>query len=231
MSFAMNNPLIGWHGFKLLPSAWLLLVQLIILIIAPLTNHSMTSNAISWSLSAIALLLIAKVIRQTPIYTAIGLLLVVAALVLSAIIALGFGSAGLQVTANLVEAAAYMYGAYGLLRYMFMDRYVTRDELFAAAALFTLLAWSFAFLYNACQTMFPASFNPSHETQLVRSWLELLFLSFSIQSGTGLSDIVPLSPAARVIAALQMFTGVMYLALVVSRLVAMQYVTHLPKKD
>lgn len=227
----MNNPLIGWHGFKLLPSAWLLLVQLIILIIAPLTNHSMTSNAVSWSLSAIALLLIAKVIRQTPIYTAIGLLLVVAALLLSAIIALGFGSAGLQVTANLVEAAAYMYGAYGLLRYMFMDRYVTRDELFAAAALFTLLAWSFAFLYNACQTMFPASFNPSHESQQMRSWLELLFLSFSIQSGTGLSDIVPLSPAARVITALQMFTGVMYLALVVSRLIAMQYVTHLPRKQ
>lgn len=218
-----------WHGFKLLPSAWLLLVQLVILIIAPLTNDSITSNAISWSLSAAALLLIAKVIRQTPIYTAVGLLLVTAALILSAIIAFGFANATIQVAANLVEAAAYMYGAYGLFRYMFMDRYVTRDELFAAAALFTLLAWSFAFLYSACQTLYPASFNAIDETQHARSWLELLFLSFSIQSGTGLSDIVPIAPAARVIAALQMFTGVMYLALIVSRLVAMQYVTHLPK--
>lgn len=218
-----------WHGFKLLPSAWLLLVQLIILIMTPFTNHSMASNAILWSLSAIALLLVAKVIRQTPIYTAVGLLLVTVALILSALIALGFGHAPLQATANVVEAAAYLYGAYGLFRYMFMDRYVTRDELFAAAAMFTLLAWAFAFLYNACQTLVPASFNPIDEMNHSRSWLELLFLSFSIQSGTGLSDIVPISPAARVIAALQMFTGVMYLALIVSRLVTLQYVTHLPK--
>jgi hypothetical protein len=62
-----------------------------------------------------------------------------------------------------------------------------------------------------------------------RTWLELIFLSFSIQSGTGLSDIVPLTPTARVLTALQMFTGVMYIALVVSRLVALQYITHLPK--
>lgn len=220
-----------WKNLQLLPSAWLLFVQLIILIISPLTNGSMTSNALSWCLSAIALLLIAKVIRQTPIYTAVGLLLVVGALVLSTIIALGFGAAQLQVTANVLEALAYLYGAYGLFRYMFMDRYVTRDELFAAAALFTLLAWAFAFLYNACQTLYPASFTLDGETQQLRTWLDLLFLSFSVQSGTGLSDIVPISPVARVITSLQMFTGVMYLALVVSRLVAMQYVHRMPNKD
>ena len=62
-----------------------------------------------------------------------------------------------------------------------------------------------------------------------RTWVELIFLSFSILSGTGLSDIVPLTPAARVLVALQMFTGVMYIALVVSRLVALQYIAHVPK--
>lgn len=214
-----------------LPSAWLLLIQLIMLVITPLTNAGMTSHAISWSLGGLALLMIAKVIRQSPAYTAIGLFLVTVALILSAVIALGWGNPHLQIAANLVEAAAYLYGAYGLLRYMFMDHYLTRDELFAAAAVFTLSAWAFAFLYSACQTMYPTSFNPASNAQPLRSWLELLFLSFSIQSGTGLSDIVPLSPAARVLAALQMFTGVMYLALIVSRLIAMQYVSHVPKKD
>ena len=62
-----------------------------------------------------------------------------------------------------------------------------------------------------------------------RTWVELIFLSFSVQSGTGLSDIVPLTPAARVLVALQMFSGVMYIALVVSRLVALQYIAHVPK--
>jgi len=39
---------------------------------------------------------------------------------------------------------------------------------------------------------------------------------------------MPLTPLARMIAMLQMFCGVMYLALVVSRLIALQYIQHGP---
>jgi Ion channel len=211
-----------------LPSAWMLLVQLIILVLAPLTNDSLTSHAISWCLSALALLLLATIIRNSPIFTAFGLVFVVLGLGLSGAVLFGFESPNLQVLAHLVEAVAYFYGAAGLLMYMFEDEYLTRDELFAAAAVFTLITWGFAFLYSVCQIWYPASFNTPPSGP--RTWLELLFLSFSIQSGTGLSDIVPLTPAARVLAALQMFCGVMYIALVVSRLVALQYIAHLPTK-
>ena len=140
---------------------------------------------------------------------------------------LGFSSPQVQVALHLIEAVAYFYGAAGLLMYMFEDQYLTRDELFAAAAVFTLLCWAFAFLYSVCQVWYPGSFNAVDSEP--RTWLELIYLSFSIQSGTGLSDIVPTSPAARVLAALQMFCGVMYIALVLSRLVALQYIAHLPK--
>ena len=64
----------------------------------------------------------------------------------------------------------------------------------------------------------------------MQSWLDLLFLSFSLQSATGLSDLMPVSAPARVLAMLQMFCGVMYLAMIVSRLIALQYVAHLPNK-
>jgi hypothetical protein len=214
-----------------LPSAWLLLVQLLILVLAPLTNDSLTSHAISWSLSALALLLVATIIRNSPIFTAFGLGFVILALGLSAGVAFGYDSKNMQVATHLVEAVAYFYGAAGLLLYMFEDEYLTRDELFAAAAVFTLFAWGFAFLYSVCQIWYPGSFNTAPAEP--RSWLELIFLSFSIQSGTGLSDILPLTPTARVLTALQMFCGVMYIALVVSRLVALQYIAHLPaeKRD
>jgi Ion channel len=214
-----------------LPSAWLLLVQLLILVLAPLTNDSLTSHAISWALSALALLLVATIIRNSPIFTAFGLGFVILGLGLSAGVAFGYDSKNMQVATHLVEAVAYFYGATGLLLYMFEDEYLTRDELFAAAAVFTLFAWGFAFLYSVCQIWYPGSFNTSPAEP--RSWLELIFLSFSIQSGTGLSDILPLTPTARVLTALQMFCGVMYIALVVSRLVALQYIAHLPaeKKD
>lgn len=224
----MSRLLTHWKGLGALPSAWLLFLQLVILILAPLTNSDMSSHAISWCLSALVLILIAKIIQRSPIYTAVGTSLVVLALTLSGFVLIGWDSPSVLVAANIIEAAAYIYAAFGLLMYMFADKYLTRDELFAAAAVFTLFAWAFAFLYSACQTIYPESFGVASATQLSRSWLELLFLSFSVQSGTGLSDIVPVAPEARVLVALQMFCGVMYLALVVSRLVALQYIQHKP---
>src|SRR3546814_18236395 len=51
--------------------------------------------------------------------------------------------------------------------------------------------------------------------------MDLLFLSFTALSGFGLGDIVPLGAGAKAIVMLEEFAGVMYLALVVSRLIAM----------
>jgi hypothetical protein len=51
--------------------------------------------------------------------------------------------------------------------------------------------------------------------------MELLFLSFTILSSVGLADIVPLAPMARAVVMLEEFVGVMYMALVVSRLIGL----------
>lgn len=218
-----------WHYFKLLPSAWLLLVQLLMLVVLPLINHDVANHAVSWSLGAIALLLVAKIIHSTVTYAIVGLLCVVPALILSLAIFFGHDELYMIIAANLFEAAAYICGAYGLTRYMFADRYLTRDELFAAACVFTLMVWGFAFLYSACQAWDINSFTLVE--QQPRSWLSLIFLSFSVQSGTGLSDIYPQTDLARVLISLQMFVGVMYIALIVSRLVTLHYIKHLPKHN
>ena len=54
--------------------------------------------------------------------------------------------------------------------------------------------------------------------------MELLFLSFTTLSGVGLGDIIPLLPMARALVMIEQFAGVMYIALVVSRLVAMSVI-------
>ena len=219
-----------WQGFKLLPSAWLLLVQLLILILSIYINDSRSYQIVTWLLGVLALLIIAKVIRQTPTYTVLGLTFVTGAFFLSFLMLIGFHSITLQVFTHCFEAAAYFCAAYGLIRYMFADRYLTKDELFAAGAVFTLISWGFAFLYSICQLLVPQSFqNPNHVADY-QTWLDLLFLSFSLQSATGLSDLMPIAPAARVIAMLQMFCGVMYFALIVSRMVALQYIEIRPKE-
>ena len=41
---------------------------------------------------------------------------------------------------------------------MFADNWVTRDELYATGATFTVVAWGFAYLYVAVQIICPHSF-------------------------------------------------------------------------
>ena len=202
------------------PSAVLLLLQLLMLVTAPLLSQTGSAHAVSWVMGAMALFLVALIIRDSPVFNAIGFILVGLALTLSALVAWA-GLEHLTMWANLVEAAAYFYAAMGLVWYMLDDHEVTRDELFAAAVVFTLMAWGFAFLYSVCQTIYPHSFIAAVNADAPRTWLELLFFSISIMSSTGLSDIVPIASVARVLVAFEMFAGVMYLALVVSRLVGM----------
>jgi ion channel len=104
---------------------------------------------------------------------------------------------------------------------MLQDWVATTDELFAAGATFTLLAWAFAYAYAACETMLPGSFSAPINPAGRRTWMELLFLSFAVLSGVGLSDILPVTAMARALVMLESFAGVMYIALVVSRLIAL----------
>jgi hypothetical protein len=97
------------------------------------------------------------------------------------------------VWSSLFESALYFYAAGGLIAYMLHDPDVTGDELFAAGATFTLLAWAFAYAYHVCQAWYPGSFTAMQDPPRPRSWIELLFLSFTSLSGVGLGE----RPAAR----------------------------------
>ncbi len=114
-----------------------------------------------------------------------------------------------------------VYAAASLTAYMLQDWVATTDELFAAGATFTLLAWAFAYAYVACQGIFPESFSAPRDLQAPRTWVELLFLSVAVLSSVGLSDILPVTPQARSLVMLESIAGVMYIALVVSRVVGL----------
>jgi hypothetical protein len=120
-----------------------------------------------------------------------------------------------------LEAILYFYAAGALIAYMLADHVITRDELFAVGATFTLVAWAFAYSYTVCQAIEPRSFTAAISPSADRSWTELLFLSFTTLSSTGLSDVVPIKPFARGLVMLEQLAGVGYVAMVVSRLVGL----------
>ena len=71
------------------------------------------------------------------------------------------------------------------------------------------------------QVIEPGSFMAAINPEQPRSWTELMFLSFALLSSTGIGDVIPVRPLARGVASLEMLVGVMYLAVVVSRLVGL----------
>jgi Ion channel len=63
-----------------------------------------------------------------------------------------------------------------------------------------------------------------------RTWVELLFLSFTTLSSTGLSDVIPITPFARALVMLEQLAGVAYIAMVVSRLVGLLVLARVPER-
>ena len=51
--------------------------------------------------------------------------------------------------------------------------------------------------------------------------MELLFLSFTTLSSTGLGDVIPVQPFARGLVMIEQVAGLAYVAIVVSRLVGL----------
>lgn len=202
------------------PSALLLAGQLGGVLLYPFMEGSDVGRAL-FSVFGIAILgLVVLAVRDSPGLTAIGVGLGAPATVMLVIQAVT-GSSELLAYSSALEAVLYFYAAYCLIVYMLADHRVTQDEIFAVGATFTLVAWGFAYSYTVCQIVEPGSFTGAVDPERNRTWMELLFLSFTTLTSTGLSDIVPIKPFARALVMMEQLAGLAYVAMVVSRLVGL----------
>jgi hypothetical protein len=206
------------------PSAFLLAAQLISLVLYALYDDIPGGRALLGAFGVLVLMLAVWVVNRSPAVRWVAWVLVAPAFVLSLLSAL-FDDPRLLVWSSLIEASLYFYAAASLIAYMMADHRVTTDELFAAGATFTLIAWGFAFVYLVCQIWWPESFVGATHPGEPRTFLELLFLSFTTLSATGLGDVLPITPIARVLVMLEQFAGIAYLAVVVSRLIGLTIVS------
>jgi hypothetical protein len=202
------------------PSAVLLAAQLAGVLLYPFMESSDVGRSL-FSVFGIAILgLVVMAVRSSPGLTWIGVLLGIPATVLLLIQAVTRDDALLPYS-SAFEAVLYFYAAGALIAYMLADHEITRDELFAVGATFTLVAWAFAYSYTVCQAIEPGSFTAAVDADAERSWMELLFLSFTTLSSTGLGDVIPIKPFARSMVMIEQVAGLAYVAMVVSRLVGL----------
>jgi hypothetical protein len=154
------------------PSAVLLVVQLLGVLVYPAMEGSRGGRVAFEILGIVVLALAVFSVRATPGLTWLSICLGIPAVTLSLVDAFNPGTPIVPVSAAL-HAVFYFYAAYSLLRYMLADHNVSTDELYATGATFTLVAWGFAYVYVFVQYLVPGSFTAAVDPEADRTWMEL----------------------------------------------------------
>jgi Ion channel len=114
-------------------------------------------------------------------------------------------------------AAFFALTAAGLFSYLRNSRSVARAQLYTAVNIYLLLGLLWTALYLAIDAFSPGSIQiGSHPAD---RQAELLYFSLVTLSTIGYGDIVPVNGEARILAALEGITGVLYIAITVALLV------------
>jgi hypothetical protein len=109
---------------------------------------------------------------------------------------------------------------------------ITMDAIFGACTVYLLIALAGGAAYTALESLAPGSFDLSPSPASVgeagergTTMSELSYFSIVTMTTVGYGDIVPVSPSARALAALQGLVAQLYLAIIVARLVSLE-ITH-----
>jgi hypothetical protein len=203
------------------PSAVLLAVQLLGVLLYPFLDASPIGRATLSSFGLVVLFLAVRAVRATPALLGVAVLLGVPIVALTILEVVDPTNEPVVLWSAILHATFYFYTSVALLRYLFLDRFVTRDELWATGATFTVVAWAFAHTFVAVQVIWPGSFIAAVDADAPRTWFQMLFLSFTNLTSVGLSDITPVLPHARSWVMIEQVAGLMYVALVISRIVGL----------
>ncbi len=205
------------------PSAVLLTAQLVAVLAYPFLDESVAGRAVVGVVQMAVVLIAVWAVRRTPALNWVATLLGGPAMVLAVAEAISPESDGIVLASAFFHVPFYFFVSWAMIRYLFHDEVVTRDELFATGAAFTVVAWGFAYLYAAAQVLWPGSFigygSPDAADPL--KWFDLLYLSFTTLTSVGLSDVYPVVDHARSLVMIEQAAGVFYVALVVARLVGL----------
>jgi hypothetical protein len=218
----MNFARVALRVFRL-PNAWLLAALVTLVAIYPFLDENPAGRAAIAIFDLAILLLALRASRATGPESRLGYLLVIPAMGLHAAAALG-GQSGLYAASLVAQAVFHGFVVFSLMRYMLRDEFMTLDELFAAAGLYVLMAFVFGYVYALLEHLVPGSFsiNPANNPGGRTSWFDLLYFSFTTLTSVGFGEITPANDHARSLVMIQQMMGVLYVALVISRLVAMQ---------
>ena len=201
------------------PSALLLAAQLAGLLLYPFLEHGAVERPLL-SVFGIAILgLVVLAVRSSPGLTWVSLLLAVPATVLLLIQAITH-SDDLLPYSSALEAVLYFYAAGALIAYMLRDPEI-RAMSCSHRRHFHARRLGFRVHLHGLSGDRAGKLQRGSDAVSDRSWVELLFLSFTTLTSVGLSDVTPVEPFARSLVMIEMICGVAFVGMLVSRVVGM----------
>jgi voltage-gated potassium channel Kch len=96
---------------------------------------------------------------------------------------------------------------------------VTSDIIWRAISVYLLLGLSWACLFAFMESLAPGSFQDSVNPEAAISFPTLVYFSFVTMATLGYGDILPTTQVARGLVILEVLMGVLYMAILISRLV------------
>ena len=126
--------------------------------------------------------------------------------------------------------ALVLFVVANLLRFAIAARVVDTEVLFESLSAFLLLGLLWAFAYWLVVEIDPNafSFNAAAETNRSMKGSNSLYFSLITLSTVGYGDITPVSSGVRMLAALEAMFGLLYVAVLIARLVALHSTTPKP---
>jgi hypothetical protein len=126
----------------------------------------------------------------------------------------------LQIANWLLLAVFFGFVSARLFSYLGRPGSITSGRLYASVSLYFMLGTLYYTIFNLIETVYPGSFVEAVSRPPEIHHSSLLYLSLVTLTTLGYGDVLPISPPARMLTALEAATGVLYVAITVARLVA-----------
>lgn len=196
---------------------YLFLALLLLAIMVPLLEESPHGRIVLNAISLAILLASAGAIGRGAGALIISLLLAAPAAVFQ-VLAYAYGVAHLLILSQAFAAGFYAITISYLLVYALQREVLTMDKLYGAAAVYLMLGFLWTYLYSILLWAHPGALAINGPPVNTLAPSSLLYFSFVTLTATGMSDIMPVLPMARMLCMFEMITGVLFLAVLIARL-------------
>ncbi len=129
------------------------------------------------------------------------------------------GSTDLQAVASLFGTLTLGYVTILVFISLITTKEITSTTIWQAISVYLLIGLTWATFFTFVEAIIPGSFHDNTGLSSTLTYPVMAYYSFVTLATLGYGDIVPMTSAARGLAVLEVLTGVLFMAILISRLV------------